>query len=176
MFLAHYDLLLLVERQCECKGAALAWFAHHLDGSAMCLDGIFYHGKAYAIRSYGVWLVCDRTARISSSDISEGERDTINRILDDFEFTYGYRETKTFSDVLSSGSISFSGSNPMKIGGVATTTQTVGKNEDGKIFDSRNGVMAYVRGDIADVLSYDLNFKVNFDRIDPNAFLPTELL
>lgn len=128
------------------------------------------------VRPYDLDTVVTLLNVISSSDISEGERDTINRILDDFEFTYGYRETKTFSDVLSSGSISFSGSNPMKIGGVATTTQTVGKNEDGKIFDSRNGVMAYVRGDIADVLSYDLNFKVNFDRIDPNAFLPTELL
>ena len=128
------------------------------------------------VRPYDLDTVVTLLNVISSSDISEGERDTINRILDDFEFTYGYRETKTFSDVLSSGSISFSGSNPMKIGGVATTTQIVGKNEDGKIFDSRNGVMAYVRGDIADVLSYDLNFKVNFDRIDPNAFLPTELL
>lgn len=128
------------------------------------------------VRPYDLDTVVTLLNVISSSDISEGERDTINRILDDFEFTYGYRETKTFSDVLSSGSISFSGNNPMKIGGVATTTQTVGKNEDGKIFDSRNGVMAYIRGDIADVLSYDLNFKMNFDRIDPNAFLPTELL
>ena len=55
MFLAHYDLLLLVERQCERKGAALAWLAHHLDGSAMCLDGIFYHGKTYAISAL---MVC----------------------------------------------------------------------------------------------------------------------
>lgn len=128
------------------------------------------------VRPYDLDTVSTLLNEISSSDISESERDTINRILDDFEFTYGYMETESFADVLSSGSISFSGSNPMKIGGVATTTQTIGKNEDGKIFDSRNGVMAYVRGDIADVLSYDLNFKVNFDRIDPNAFLPTELL
>ena len=59
------------------------------------------------VRPYDLDTVVTLLNVISSSDISEGERDTINRILDDFEFTYGYRETKTFSDVLSSGSISF---------------------------------------------------------------------
>ena len=77
------------------------------------------------VRPYDLDTVVTLLNEISSSDISESERDTINRILDDFEFTYGYMETESFADVLSSGSISFSGSNPMKIGGVATTTQSV---------------------------------------------------
>ena len=129
------------------------------------------------VKPYDLDTVVTLLETIASSNISEEERNTIEHIIEGFEYSYGYQETKSFIDILSNGSISFSSSNPLKVGGIVTTAQTVGyKQEDGKILDSRNGMTAYVRGDIADVLSYDLNFKINADRIDPNAFLPTELL
>lgn len=106
-----------------------------------------------------------------SSSISDSEKDNIEKVLSDFSSKYGEEREVD----LSSTDISIL--NSTHLGVELSTTQRVGKTFGGeKIFDSRNGVFTYIHGDILNTVSYDLNFKVNLDRIDPNAFLPTELL
>ena len=128
------------------------------------------------VKPYNLNKVVSLLEAIASRDIGESDKKSIVRVLGELEQDYGYQKTESFSDVLSNGSISFGGSNPMKMGGIVSTVQTVGmKQDDGKVFDSRNSGTAYIMGDIGNFLSYDLNFRVNLDRIDTNAFLPTEL-
>lgn len=104
----------------------------------------------------------------TSSLISSSEAETIETILREFDSIYGM-ENNTSEDRNIFGST--------RIGAVLTTTQkggfVIGSD---KIFDSRNGAAGYIMGDILGVLSYDLNVKMNGDRIDTNAYLPTELL
>ena len=129
------------------------------------------------VRPYNLDKVYYLLGEIKASTlVSESEKAEIDRVISDLEFSYGYSDTKTISDVLADGNISVNGNNPMKIGGKVETIQTVGYRTEGeKVFDSRNGVTAFVMGDLLGVLSYDLNFRLNIDRIDPSAFLPTEL-
>ncbi|MBQ4501384.1 MAG: hypothetical protein II962_06035, partial [Spirochaetales bacterium] len=42
--------------------------------------------------------------------------------------------------------------------------------------DARFSGMAYIRGDLFSFMSYDLNFKLNLDRIDPRTRLATDLV
>lgn len=102
----------------------------------------------------------------SSSLISESEREAVERVLDEFDAAYGEERSSSDSSVF----------NYTRLGGGIETVQKVGYNTtDGLIFDSRNSIYPYIMGDILSVVSYDLNFRVNFDRIDTNAYLPTEL-
>ena len=129
------------------------------------------------VRPYNLDKVYSLLGEIKASTlVSESEKAEIDRVISDLEFSYGYSDTKTISDVLADGNVSVNGNNPMKIGGKVETIQTVGyKTEGEKVFDSRNGVTAFVMGDLLGVLSYDLNFRLNIDKIDSSAFLPTEL-
>ncbi len=107
----------------------------------------------------------------ASDDISEKEREIIEKVLGEFDATYGSDGERDASssdiDIL----------NYTRLGVGISTTQKVGLVKDGdKIFDSRSSLSPYIRGDILGALSYDLNFSINFDRLDPNAYLPTELL
>lgn len=106
----------------------------------------------------------------ASSLISEDEKESIERVLDEFDAAYGKERTEDYS------SLDLSVLNYTHLGVGISTEQKVGYNTtDGLIFDSRNSVYPYIMGDILNVVSYDLNFRINFDRIDTNAFLPTEL-
>lgn len=41
-------------------------------------------------------------------------------------------------------------------------------------WDFRNGLKAYITGDITSFLSFNMDFKLRYDRLDNRAFLPTE--
>lgn len=107
----------------------------------------------------------------ASEDISEKEREIIEKVLGEFDATYGSdseRDTSSSDiDIL----------NYTRLGVGISTTQKVGLVKGGdKIFDSRSSLSPYIRGDILGALSYDLNFSINYDKVDANAYLPTELL
>ena len=100
-----------------------------------------------------------------SSLISEEERTAVDRVLSEFDSTYGKGREDDFSLP-----------NYTRLGVKAETTQKAGLEiGNDKIFDSRNSVSPYIMGDILGVVSYDLNFSVNLDRLDAGAYLPTEL-
>ena len=107
----------------------------------------------------------------ASESISEKEREIIEKVLGEFDATYGSDSERDTS----SGDIDIL--NYTRLGVGVSTVQKVGLKEDGDmIFDSRSSLSPYIRGDILGALSYDLNFSANFDKLDSNAYLPTELL
>lgn len=115
----------------------------------------------------------------SSGLLSEKEASHIDEILASLDDRYGKADgSVTAHDKESIGfHRSSSGFGRTTFGVNASTTQIVGLGSGGsKVFDSRNSVTAYINGDLFKSVSYDLNFKLNLDRIDTKAYLPTELL
>ena len=112
-----------------------------------------------------------------SDKLSEAEKAEIDNVLEEFDLQYG-NEDNSATEKTVYGFYRTGGKTGVTTFGVnVTTTQSLGlNNQDEKIFDSRNGVTAYINGSLLGYVSYDLNFKVNVDRIDTAAFLPTELL
>ena len=96
------------------------------------------------VRPYNLDKVYSLLGEIKSSTlVSESEKAEIDRVISDLEFSYGYSDTKTISDVLADGNVSVNGNNPMKIGGKVETIQTVGyKTEGEKVFDAVEAVDA----------------------------------
>ena len=113
-----------------------------------------------------------------SDKLSNSEKAEIDNVLEEFDLQYGSEDNSvTEKDSSTLGFYRTGGQTGVTTFGVnVTTTQSVGLKGDEKIFDSRNGVTAYINGSLLGYVSYDLNFKVNVDRIDTAAFLPTELL
>lgn len=113
-----------------------------------------------------------------SDKLSDSEKAEIDNVLEEFNLQYGSEDNSvTEKDSSTLGFYRTGGQTGVTTFGVnVTTTQSVGLKGDEKIFDSRNGVTAYINGSLLGYVSYDLNFKVNVDRIDTAAFLPTELL
>lgn len=112
-----------------------------------------------------------------SNKLSQTEKAEIDAVLNEFDLQYG-KEDNSITESTSIGLYRTGGKTGVTTFGVnLETTQSGGFKTDGtKIFDSRNSVTAYVNGSILGYVSYDLNFRVNLDKIDTVAFLPTELL
>lgn len=130
------------------------------------------------VRPYNLNKVLDLLEEISlSPSVSQSEKIEIDRVLSDLNNTYGYSETETIKDVIKEGAYSTKErGNRVKLGVGIYSDQSIGKTIGGdNIFDSRNGIKGYCMGDLFDFVSFDVNFKVGLDRIDPSAFLPTEL-
>ena len=130
------------------------------------------------VRPYNLNKVCDLLEEIALSPrVSDKEKIEIDRVLSDLNDAYGYNEIETIKDIVKHGSYStIERSNRVKLGVAFESTQILGKVFEGEgVFDSRNNIKGYCIGDIFDFVSFDVNFKIGLDRIDPNAFLPTEL-
>lgn len=114
-----------------------------------------------------------------SNLVSSSEKACIDEILASFDSQYGLEDGSVSQNDKSSIGFfrSSSGFGTTTLGGNVSTVQIVGLgSNDKKVFDSRNSMTAYINGNLFNAVSYDLNFKLNLDRIDPNAYLPTELL
>ena len=111
--------------------------------------------------------------------VSSSEKARIDEILASFDSQYGLEDGSVAQDDKSTIGFfrSSSGFGTTTLGGNVSTTQIVGLGNNGKkVFDSRNSMTAYINGNLFNAVSYDLNFRLNLDRIDPDAYLPTELL
>lgn len=111
--------------------------------------------------------------------LSSSEKAFIDEMLASFDSQYGLEDgSVSQKDKSTIGFFrSASGFGTTTLGGNVSTVQIVGLGSNGKkVFDSRNSMTAYINGNLFNAVSYDLNFKLNLDRIDPNAYLPTELL
>lgn len=124
------------------------------------------------VKPYNLNTVRKLLRQIEASDsISEKEKEIIETVLKEFDAVYGSDEERDTS------SSDINVLNYTRLGVGISTTQKGGLIKGGdKIFDSRSSLSPYISGDILSVLSYDLNFSINFDKLDPNAYLPTELL
>ncbi len=111
--------------------------------------------------------------------LSFSEKVCIDDILASFDSQYGLEDgSVSQKDKSTIGFFrSSSGFGTTTLGGNVSSVQIAGLGGKGKkVFDSRNSLTAYINGNLFNAVSYDLNFKLNLDRIDPNAYLPTELL
>lgn len=115
----------------------------------------------------------------NSNSVSSSEKACIDEILASFDSQYGLEDgSVSQKDKSTIGFFrSSSGFGTTTLGGNVSSVQIAGLGGKGKkVFDSRNSLTAYINGNLFNAVSYDLNFKLNLDRIDPNAYLPTELL
>ena len=130
------------------------------------------------VKPYNLNTVRSLLKTMKESDkLTQTEKEEIDEILNEFDLQYG-KEDNSMTEETVYGFFRTAGPTGVTtFGGNVTTTQSVGVKDEGtKIFDSRNSVTAYINGSLLGYVSYDLNFKVNVDRIDTAAFLPTELL
>ena len=114
-----------------------------------------------------------------SNLVSSSEKVHIDEMLASFDSQYGLEDgSVSQKDKSTIGFFrSSSGFGTTTLGGNVSSVQIAGLGGKGKkVFDSRNSMTAYINGNLFNAVSYDLNFKLNLDRIDPNAYLPTELL
>lgn len=114
-----------------------------------------------------------------SNLVSSSEKVHIDEMLASFDSQYGLEDgSVSQKDKSTIGFFrSSSGFGTTTLGGNVSSVQIAGLGGKGKkVFDSRNSLTAYINGNLFNAFSYDLNFKLNLDRIDPNAYLPTELL
>ena len=132
------------------------------------------------VRPYNYNVVRDLLNEMLSSDcFSASEKSYINSVLTDLESLYGTAPTSEFTDLFKNGYLRSAAPNSTSIGGMASFDFTIGVDstegaED--VLDVRINGQAYIRGDLFSFMSYDLNFKLNLDRIDPRARLTTDLL
>ncbi len=113
-----------------------------------------------------------------SNDVSQSERNAIDRILDDFDSLYGSEPTSKAKEFLTKGYFRTSGANTTMLGANFVNQEAVGyttKDDGGKVLDTRNGLTIFIRGDILDYVSYDLNFRMSADIVDINADTVTDL-
>ena len=129
------------------------------------------------VRPYNVDKVKELLTQILSSDkFSASEKEQVNRALNSLDATYGKATTTGFKDIFKKGYLRTDIPNTLSLGGSATLNFTVGRGSDGEnVFDLRIGGMAYVRGDMFDFMSFDLNFKLNLDKVDTRATIIPDL-
>ncbi len=131
------------------------------------------------VKPYNVNTVKALLREILSSDsFSDSEKSQINRVLDELDRIYGNDQTSGFSDIFKKGYLRTSAPNTIAAGGKVNTDFTFGKDSvDGsdKVMDIRIGATAYVNGDLFNFMSYDLNFKLNLERLDVRSTIPTDL-
>ena len=131
------------------------------------------------VRPYNVNVVRDLLGQMLSSDsFSLSEKAEINRVLSGLDSLYGNSPTSQFSDLFREGYLRTSGKNTVSVGMKLSDDFTFGLDSDDvsdRIVDARMSGTAYISGDILSFMSYDLNFKLNLDKIDPRAALVTDL-
>ena len=132
------------------------------------------------VRPYNVNVMRDLLNEMLSSDcFSMSEKAEINKVLSDFDSMYGNSPTSRFTDLFSKGYLRASSAiSTTAVGARISTEFTFGHDStegSDKVLDARVNGMAYINGDILSFMSYDLNFKLSLDRIDPRARLVTDL-
>jgi len=116
-------------------------------------------------------VVRNLEAMLQHPGLSTNERLEVMQILQEFEVSYA--SPQTFSELLQQGSYR-SYWEQYKIGvafGVdAESTLTHSLTNQG-IYDSKNSIRAYMKGDMFDFLSFQMDFGLLLDRLDSRLFL-----
>ncbi len=131
-------------------------------------------------RPYNVNVVRALLNEMLASDcFTASEKNQINRVLGDLESQYGDAPTSEFNDIFKKGYLRSASPNSTSVGAVASFDFALGIDSTegaADAIDARFSGMAYIRGDLFSFMSFDLNFKLNLDRIDPRTRLATDLV
>lgn len=107
-------------------------------------------------------------------DMRPSERDEVARILANLRLIYGVQPSG-FEDVLSTGFFrTYDDEKQMgaSMGANFSSFQTVSAKT--REYDSRNVVIAFMRGDLGPNISFNMDFGLALDRLNSNVFIPTE--
>ena len=129
------------------------------------------------IKPYNVDFILNLLATIRSTDaLSQQELAFLDSTVTRLENAYGISNTSSFKDVLYSGRYSFGNNDTnASVGGKFETTNKVGYNTlDHKLLDSRNRATAYVRGNLFNLFSFDMNFSMHLEKLNTWAYNPLD--
>ena len=109
-----------------------------------------------------------------SESLTSGEIEQAKLLIEELHLLYGKAPSGT-DELFSTGFLRFSNENNTigtSLGINLHTQQTalLGTNE----VDSRNSVVAFIKGDIGNSISFNMNFGLLFDRLNNRPFLDTE--
>jgi|GEM_PF-578361 len=133
-------------------------------------------GRQVAARPFSAQKVLALLAEMQGQEekLSSSERQELASLMQEFESSYGLAPSP-MQDVLSTGFFRTYDPNT-KIGASMginlATTQTISAVT--KEYDSRNSVFAFLKGDLGENISFNMNFGLLIDRLNNNVFLPTD--
>lgn len=133
-------------------------------------------GRQVAARPFSAKKVMALLSEMQGQEekLSSFEKQELASLVQEFESSYGMAPSP-ISDVLSTGF--FRTYDPdTKIGAsmgiTLATTQTF--SVVSKEYDSRNSLFAFLKGDLGEDISFNMNFGLLVDRLNNNVFLPTD--
>nr|WP_319474383.1 hypothetical protein [uncultured Sphaerochaeta sp.] len=132
--------------------------------------------KQIAVRPYSVEKVVSLLSEIAEEQeqLNEMEREEVAQLLRQLTRTYG-TDPSPIDAVFSTGYFR-TYDEATKLGaslGVSVDTQqTIGISSE--TYDSRNSVVAFLRGELGEHISYNMDFGLAVDKLDSRVFLPTE--
>jgi len=126
------------------------------------------------VKPYNQDKVVDLLTTISKSSlIGIDRRNHVEQIIASFNKS----DSTEIKDILTNGYYQASKENiSVAVGGTFESVQTFGVESTSSdfVWDSRNTLSAFIRGDFKDAFSFDLNFQVLFDKLAPTAFAQTD--
>lgn len=130
------------------------------------------------VKPYNVKTVMDLLDVIEKKTSDSPELVEISNIRRTLMHTYGMDVSNTSKEILHNGFYRITDKkqgNSLAIGTTLKTKQTGGINfNKANAFDSRSTLLLFFCGDLYSFLSYEMNFGVRFDKLDPNAFLESD--
>ncbi len=132
--------------------------------------------RQIAVKPYSAHTVMNLLEQIAAQEtkISKNEVDEVSRLLSELEITHG-RRNSGLNNLFSTGYLS-SFDQEKELGAAFGITvqsqQTVSLQT--KEYDSRNEIVAFMKGDIGPNASFNMDFGIVVDKLNHNVFLPTE--
>jgi hypothetical protein len=132
--------------------------------------------KQIAVRPYSANKVVSLLTEIAEEQeqLSKWEREEVEQLLEQLTRTYG-TDPSPLDAVFSTGYFrTYDEATKLgaSLGVTLQTQQTV--DVISKEYDSRNTILAYLRGDLGEHISYNMDFGLNIDKLNSEVFLPTE--
>ncbi|ADY12742.1 hypothetical protein [Sphaerochaeta globosa] len=130
-----------------------------------------------AVKPYRASKVIALLEEIASqpSSLQSGEAEEIAGLLSQLNQTYG--TAPSYADKLFSTGFLRTYDADKQLGASMGITlasqQTISLNQKGE-YDSRNGVVAFLKGDIGPSISFNMDFGMVFDHLNNRVFLPSE--
>ncbi len=136
-----------------------------------------YDENLVAVKPYTASKVIELLKEMASRPdrLRPGEGEEIARLIETFETTYGSASSGV-KDLLSTGYLR--SSDPVRNFGAAfgitiDSMQTVDILQ-AKEYDTRNGIKAFIKGDIGAHISFNMDFGLTLDNLNPHPFLANE--
>ena len=107
--------------------------------------------------------------------LSKSELEQVRRLLVSLSASYGY-EPSNLPNLFSTGYLrSYDAQRGLgaSFGITVDTQQTISLSEIGE-YDSRNSIVAFLKSDIGNNISFNMDFGLVFDRLNNRVFLPSE--